>query len=150
MTEIIALDAATRAEKERLSRLIDRLKQDAAQRVEDLRIAAEREAARHAAVQAQAIVLEAFHVNRAILVEKRHVDALTALADRLADQQKRTKASAEQAAQVAVQARADADAAAKALADAVAADTAAAAKAAAAADDLATAKANADAAANDG
>ncbi len=149
MTEIIALDAATRAEKERLSRLIDRLKQDAAQRVEDLRIAAEREAARHAAVQAQAIVLEAFHVNRAVLVEKRHVDALTAFADRLADQQKRAKASADQAAQAAVQARADADAAAKALADAVAADTAAAAKAAAAADDLAAAKANADAAAND-
>ena len=35
MNEIIALDAATRAEKERLSRLADKLKKDAAQRAED-------------------------------------------------------------------------------------------------------------------
>ena len=149
MTEIIALDAATRVEKERLSRLAEKLKGDAAQRVEDARIAAEREAARRAAAQAQAAVLEAFHINREALIEKRHVEALTALAERLAARQRQAEATAADAAQAASQARAKADAAAKVLADARAADKAAADKADAAASDLATAKAEADKAAED-
>ncbi len=149
MNEIIALDAASRAEKERLSRLADKLKQDAAQRIEDARIAAEREAARHAAAQAQAIVLEAFHVNREILVKKRHIEALAALAGRLVAEQKRAQANADQAAQAAAEAQSKADDAAKALAGARQADKAAADKAVAAASDLAGAKAKADSAAHD-
>ena len=149
MTEIIALDAATRAEKERLSRLAEKLKGDAAQRVEDARIAAEREAARRAAAQAQAAVLEAFHIDREALIEKRHVEALTALAERLAARQKQAEASAAAAAQAARQARAKADAAAKVLADARAADKVAADKADAAASDLVSAKAEADKVAGD-
>ena len=149
MNEIIALDAATRAEKEHLNRLADKLKEDAAQRAEDARIAAEREAARRAEAAAEAATLEAFHSNREILVERLHVDALTALADRLAARQKEAEATAADAAQAAQAARADADAAGKALADAVAADAAAVAKAQAAAADLATAKAGADSAAQD-
>ncbi len=147
MTEIIALDAATRAEKERLSRLADKLKQDDAQRVEDARIAAEREARRHAAAQASAAVLEAFHVNREILVEQRHVAALAGFAARLAAAQKQAAAAASDAAAAAGAARAKTDAAAQRLADARQADADAAAKADAAAADLASAKAEADKAA---
>ncbi len=149
MTEIIALDAATRAEKERLSRLVDKLRQDAVQRVEDARIAAEREAARLAAAQLRAVILEAFHVNREVLVEKRHVEALTAFAARLAARQKQAEATAASTAAAAKTARATADSAAKALADARAADKASAAKADATTTDLATARADAAAAAQD-
>ncbi len=147
LEEILALDSATRAEKQRLSRLADKLQSDDAQRAEDLRIAAEREAARKAAAAAQAATLEAFHVNREALIEKRHVEALTALAERLAAQQKLTEARAGKAAQAAEAARSRADAAAKVLADARAADTDAAGKADAAAAVLAAAKAAADRAA---
>ena len=48
MNEIIALDAATRAEKERLSRLVDKLKADAVQRP---RISASRPSARRGALR---------------------------------------------------------------------------------------------------
>ena len=149
MNEIIALDAASREEKQRLNRLVDKLKQDAVQRIEDARIAAEREKARHDAVVAEVTRLQAFHISREAYLEKRHVEALAALADRLVAAQKQAQAIADQAAQAASQARAKADAAAKALAEARAADKAAADKAAATAADLAQAKAAADSASRD-
>ena len=139
MTEILALSEASRVEKERLNRLVDKLKADDLQRKEDQRIAAAREAARRAAAAAQAAKLEAFHANREIAAEKRHVEALTAFADSLAAQQAQAEAAAGAAAQAATAAQAKAKDAAAALASARKAESDAANKADAAAAALAKA-----------
>ncbi len=149
MTEILALTEATRAEEERLNRLVDKLKADAVQRAEDRRIAAEREAQRRAAAAAQAAKLEAFHVDREVLAERRHVEALTAYADRLAARQSQAEAANAEAIRAAQAARTAADNATTARADARQAEKDAAGKADAAAADLAMAKAAAVAAAKE-
>lgn len=143
MNEIIALDAATRAEKQRLSRLVDKITADDAQRAEDARIAAAREAARRAAAAEQSARLEAFHANRALLVEKRHVEALAEWAAGLLAQQTTAESAAADATDAASQARLDADAAAQALTEAQAADKDASGNAATAASDLTRARAEA-------
>ena len=133
MNEIIALDQATRAEKQRLGWLASYLSEDAAWRAEQARIAAEREAERRAAAIAQAMTLELFHVNREVRVEQGRVAALSALAERMAGRQADADAIAAEAAKVAKTERARADAAAKTLAAAVSAEAAAKAQAQAAA-----------------
>ncbi len=149
MNEIIALDLATRAEKERLARFARRLAEDADRRAEEARLAAEAESQRHEAEVAKAVALETLHVNREVGVEQIQVAALMALADRLAAEQKAAEASAAQAAGAAKAARAKADAAEKALAAAVAADQTAAAAADATASELVAAQSAADAASAD-
>ncbi len=125
MNEIIALDQATRAEKERLSRLSRRLSEDAVWRAEQARIAAEREAARRAASVARAVALEAFHANREILLRQRMVASLVAFADRMAAAQAAADADAAEAARIAKAERSKADVADKNLSDAMAAEKAA-------------------------
>ncbi len=108
--EILNLEAADRAEKERLNRLKRKLREDAVRRQRDLEAAAAAEAIRLEASIAAGNRLEAFHQDREIRLEARAAAALAAA--RTAAAASETAAAAEAATQARIAAEAEADQAA--------------------------------------
>jgi len=146
MLEIIAMEEATRAENDRLSRLTRKLTEDDARRARKAREAAEAEARRRAAVLAAAVAVEELHVNREILAERRRVAVLRRFAETAAAEGNAAAQAAEDAARHASAERERARAADAALSRALAAENDAAKKAQETADALAEARAAAEAA----
>ncbi len=120
MLEIIAMEEATRAEKERLTQLVDKIQQDDARRARDARLAAEAEARRHAAAVAAASALENLHEARETVSEARRVSALKLFADKAVAEGNAAQAAAATAAGQAAAAQDAAAAARAALARAIA------------------------------
>ena len=144
---ILAEEEASRLEKDRFNRLKRKLREDADRRDREAREAAEAaaraEEERHAAAAAALEKLEAFHVNREILIETRAAAEVTASRE-ATDRALTAKAAAEAAAKAAAETARSARAAAADAAKLAAERTAAAAAAAATAEKAAADRAAAD------
>ena len=146
MLDIIAMEEATRAEKDRLTRLVRKLGEDDARRAREAQAAAEAEARRRAVAVAAATAVETLHQTREVVTEQRWVVALKLFADKAAAAGNVAEKAAADAAGIAASARQNVEQTRDALARALAAEREATTGAKAAADAVTQAQSALDAA----